>query len=157
MEVRVNISDYKTVSSPDDSLITIGLGSCIGIALYDNTKGIAGLAHIMLPFSSDFKDSSSPEKFADTCIRLLIKEMEHLGANKIRMRAKIAGGANMFAMRGETIGDKNAKAVILTLHELKIPILAQDLGGNCGRTFSIHASNGDVYVKKIGLEKKLLK
>lgn len=156
MELKVNISDYKSVSSPEDSLITIGLGSCIGIALYDSHKNIAGLAHIMLPYSKDFRDNDKPAKFADTCIPLLIEEMEYLGARRRNITAKIAGGANMFNIQGETIGEKNANAVIATLKELNIPIIAQDLGGNIGRTVSIHSINGEVYVRKIGASKVLL-
>ena len=156
MEVKVNIGDYKIVTSPLDSLITIGLGSCIGIALYDNKSRVTGLAHIMLPFSKDFKDNSNPAKFADTCIKLLVKDMEKRGANLRNIRARIAGGSNMFNMQGETIGEKNANAVKVTLKELNIPILAHDLGGNVGRTVTVSAANGDVYVRKIGSTKVLL-
>lgn len=156
MEIKVNISDYKVVSSPD-SLITIGLGSCVGIALYDSSTKIAGLAHIMLPYSSNFRDSVNKMKFADTCIPLMLDEMERKGAIRRNIVAKIAGGSNMFSMNGETIGIKNALAVEEVLNSLRIPIKAKDCGGNTGRTVRVDASTGNVFVKKIGSLEELLK
>ena len=155
MELRVGISDYKS-SNTSDKLITVGLGSCIGIAIYDSQKKVAGLAHIMLPLSTNFGDKTNLKKFADTCIPLLVKEMEKKGANRQSLIAKIAGGSNMFSMSGETIGDKNTKAVIDTLRKLNIPIKSKDVGGNVGRTMKIDAANGNVYVKKVGAAETLL-
>lgn len=156
MEIKVSISDYKVVSSPD-SLVTIGLGSCVGIALYDRRTKIAGLAHIMLPYSTHFRDTTNKKKFADTCIPLMISEMEKMGANKRNMTAKIAGGANMFSMSGETIGLKNAQAVEEVLGSLGIKIEAKDCGGNAGRTVRLDGETGNVYVRKIGSKEELLK
>lgn len=156
MEVKVNISDYKVVTSPD-SLITIGLGSCIGIALYDAVNKVAGLAHIMLPYSTSFRDTVNKNKFADTCIPIMIAEMEKKGASRKHIIAKIAGGSNMFSMAGETIGLKNLHAVIEVLNQNKISIKARDCGGNIGRTIRIEADSGNVYVRKIGSVEELLK
>lgn len=156
MEIKVNISDYKVVSSPD-SLITIGLGSCVGIALYDDVRKIAGLAHIMLPYISNFRDRDNKMKFADTCIPLVINDMEKRGANISNVIAKIAGGSNMFNMSGETIGFKNIQAVEEVLKSLGIPIKAKDCGGSFGRTVRIDAYTGNVYVRKIGYTEELLK
>lgn len=156
MEIKVNISDCKAVSSPD-SLITLGLGSCVGVALYDNINKIAGLAHIMLPNSKDFKNVSNKMKFADTCIPLLIEEMEAMGARKRNLTAKIAGGSNMFNMEGETVGARNTQAVEDVLNLLKIPIKCKECGGSIGRTIRIEAETGNVYVRKIGSVEELLK
>lgn len=156
MEIKVNISDCKAVSAPD-SLITLGLGSCIGIALYDNVSKVAGLAHIMLPYSKDFKNNTNVMKFADTCIPLLIEKMEAKGAKRRNISARIAGGANMFNMEGETIGTKNAIAVEEVLNSLRIPIKNKDCGGSTGRTIRIEAEFGNVYVRKVGSKEELLK
>lgn len=156
MEIKVNISDYKIVSSPD-SLITIGLGSCVGIALYDSKNKIAGLAHIMLPYSSNFRETVNKMKFADTCIPLMLEDMEKLGAVRRNIVARIAGGSNMFSMGGETIGIKNTQAVEEVLNSLCIPIKSKDCGGNAGRTVRIDANTGNVYVRKIGSVEELLK
>ena len=155
-EVRVGIADAAIVSAPD-TLITMGLGSCIGIALYDNVSKVAGLAHIMLPYSKDFKNNTNVMKFADTCIPLLLEKMEEKGAKRRNISARIAGGANMFKMEGETIGTKNAIAVEEVLHSLKIPIKGKDCGGSIGRTIRIEAEFGNVYVRKVGSKEELKK
>ena len=156
MEIKVNISDCKAVSSPD-SLITLGLGSCIGIALYDNINKVAGLAHIMLPYSKEFKVATNMMKYADTCIPLLVEKMEEKGAKRRNIVARIAGGANMFNMEGETVGTRNTIAVEEVLNSLKIPIKNKDCGGSIGRTIRIEAEFGNVYVRKVGSVEELLK
>lgn len=156
MELRVNISDYKVVKSPD-SLITIGLGSCIGIVVYDSDAKIMGMAHIMLPKRSDYISSSNPLKFADTCIPMMVEEMIEKGANRNRLKAKIAGGANMFKnVSMEHMGKKNLKEVEITLDKLNIPIEARDVGGYKGRTLIAEADNARIYSRTVGMEKKLL-
>ena len=156
MEIRVNISDYKVVRHPD-TLVTIGLGSCVGIVLYDKYSGIMGMAHIMLPRSTDYVNADNKMKFADTCIPLMLEDMVKMGANKDNIKAKIAGGANMFSnMSLENIGGKNSEEVIKTLNNLKIPILAKELGGSKGRTLFADPLTGDVYSRAVGMGKKLL-
>src|SRR5471030_2410992 len=94
-EIKVGIADLNLVLDPG-TIMTIGLGSCIGIALYDKTLKVAGLAHIMLPDSTQFKSNTNPMKFADLAIPMLIKKMEEQGCKKRNLTAKIAGGASMF-------------------------------------------------------------
>lgn len=152
-EVRVGIGDLN-VALPPDKLITLGLGSCVGIAIYDSINKVAGLAHIMLPYSTSFSNQSNPLKFADIAIPALVKKMEESGANKRLIKAKIAGGASMFSFPDKNpimdIGGRNATAVKEVLQSLNIPIISEDLGGNSGRTMIIDATNGKVYIKSIG-------
>ncbi|MBL4932890.1 chemotaxis protein CheD [Clostridium paridis] len=156
-DIKVGIADLNTVYSPG-KIMTIGLGSCVGIGLYDRTKGIAGLAHIMLPDSTSFKNVTNEYKFADLAIPILIEKMIVLGCSKRNLTAKIAGGASMFNFSDKSmvndIGKRNVEAVKKTLDEQKIPILASDVGGNKGRTMILFAENGLVNVKTIGQETK---
>ena len=46
--IKVGIADLKTCKSPD-GVMTLGLGSCVGIAIRDPMNKIGGLVHIMLP------------------------------------------------------------------------------------------------------------
>ncbi|WP_066507375.1 chemotaxis protein CheD [Abyssisolibacter fermentans] len=151
--VKVGMADLNVVKAPD-VLTTLGLGSCIGIALYDRKIKIAGLVHIMLPNSKEIKKNSNKAKFADTGIEVLIEEMEKLGANKRNIVAKIAGGAQMFNFNTQNsilrIGQRNAEASRLYLKKLNIPILADDTGGNFGRTIELRAEDGTLKVKTIG-------
>lgn len=153
-EVRVGIADLNVVISPD-RLITVGLGSCIGIAIYDKYSNIAGLAHIMLPDSTQFSNVTNPLKFADLAIPLLIEKMIKQGANKRHMKAKIAGGASMFNFPDKKmmtdIGARNGEAVKVALGKVNIPLIAEDIGGNKGRTMILNANNGMVQIRTVGV------
>ena len=147
--VKVGMADLKVAKNPD-SLITLGLGSCVGIAIWDPNRKIGGLAHIMLPDSKAITNNSNIPKFADTGIDELVRQMEKLGARKARMVAKIAGGATMFTFQGRNdmmqVGERNVEAVKKKLKEISIPILAEDTGKNYGRTVTFIAENGSVEV-----------
>lgn len=153
MTVTVGISDLNVVSAPD-VLVTYALGSCVGICLYDIQKRVAGLSHIMLPSSRDMSASSGQEyKFADTAIPILLQKMERMGANRSRIRAKIAGGAQMFAGVNlsilSSIGERNVIAVKRELQQLHIPLLAEDTGKTYGRTLFLSAADGSMRIKSI--------
>lgn len=158
-EIKVGIADMNTASSPD-IIMTIGLGSCIGIAMYDSHESLGGLAHIMLPDSTQFSSVKNPMKFADLAIPMLIDKLERLGADKRNLRAKIAGGASMFNFSDKSmimdIGSRNGKSVELTLKKYSIPILAEDLGGNKGRTMIFDTSDGTVKIRTVGIGIKKL-
>lgn len=152
-EVKVGIADLNLVMPPG-KIMTIGLGSCIGIALYDKSLKIAGLAHIMLPDSKQFKTVSKPLKFADLAIPILIKKMEEKGCRRSNIIAKIAGGASMFNFSDKSmvsdIGKRNAESVRRTLESESIPIIAEDTGGNKGRTMIVDSNDGCVILKIVG-------
>ena len=151
--IKVGMADLKTGKAPD-VLTTLGLGSCIGIALWDPTTRIGGLAHVMLPDSTKIRNNSNIAKFADTGIAELVRQIEAMGVPKKRLVAKIAGGARMFEVSGSTsvgnIGEKNAIASKQKLQELGIPILAEDTGLNYGRTVELNCANGDYVIKAVG-------
>lgn len=150
--IKVGMADYK-VSNYPSTLISYGLGSCVGIALYDSLNKIGGLAHIMLPDSTQARTTENPAKFADTCLPLMIDEMIKLGATKSRLTAKIAGGAQMFSFNNATpimrIGDRNIEAVKTILKKLGIRIMADDTGGNYGRTVELDLSGGVFRIKTV--------
>ncbi|MGM9934235.1 chemotaxis protein CheD [uncultured Clostridium sp.] len=152
-EVKVGIADLNLVLDPG-TIMTIGLGSCIGIALYDRNKKVAGLSHIMLPDSTQFKSASNPMKFADSAIPLLVEKMKDQGCRKQNIVAKIAGGASMFNFSDKSIisdiGKRNSDAVKKALKEIGIPIIAEDTGGDKGRTMILEASTGKVTLKIVG-------
>ncbi len=150
--IRVGMADYKVGKAPD-VIISYGLGSCIGISLYDPQSKVGGLLHIMLPDSTQSRASENPAKFADTGIPLMVDEVVKLGAARSRLVAKIAGGSQMFAFANATdimrVGARNADAVKRILKELKIPLKAEDVGGNYGRTVQIDLQTGVYKVKTI--------
>lgn len=157
--VKVGMADLKTVRHPG-GLTTLGLGSCIGVCLHDPVTKITGMAHIMLPSSKAIKNNSNEAKFADTAIVKLIAEMVSMGANKSRLVGKMAGGAQMFAFSGQNdmmkIGERNAAAVREMLKEFGIKILADDTGGNFGRSIEFYSEDGRLLIKTIGHGTKTL-
>lgn len=152
-EIKVGIAEWKAAHNPA-RLITLGLGSCVGIALYDPRSSIGGLAHIMLPDSTQFQDVSNRAKFADLAIPDLLEAMLRMGARRASIVAKLAGGAQMFSAADRrfafNIGERNVIASRKVLGDLGIPILAADTGGNYGRTMILDTTNGKVYIKTIG-------
>lgn len=151
--IKVGMADLQIAKFPD-ALTTLGLGSCIGIALYDPISKVGGLVHIMLPDSKSIKNNANLAKFADTGIVELLSQMIVAGAHRNKIVAKIAGGAKMFATTGlsdiSNIGARNADASMLKLNELKIPVLARETGENYGRTVELYCDSGEFIIKSVG-------
>ncbi len=150
--VNVGIADLK-VASNNDILRTI-LGSCVGICLYDSESKIGGLAHIMLPVRKT--EASSAKKYADTAMPLLLEDMHKLGSDSSRIVAKIVGGATMFNLSENSmmseIGKNNIIKVRHILKEKGIPIIAEDIGGDYGRTIDFYLDTGEIKIKSLGKE-----
>ena len=157
--IKVGMADLKLCKSPD-SVTTLGLGSCVGVAIRDPQTKIGGLAHVMLPDSTAIRNNVNIYKFADTGIAELVRLMEQAGAKRSRMVAKIAGGAQMFAFQNKNdlvrVGQRNVEASIAKLKELKIPILAQDTGDSYGRTVIFYPETGDYVIRAVGREEKVI-
>ncbi|HBY20231.1 MAG: chemotaxis protein CheD [Clostridiales bacterium GWE2_32_10] len=157
--VKVGMGDLNIVTNPG-MITTLGLGSCVAIVLYDNTTKIAGMAHVMLPNSKMIANNSNRAKFMDTAIIDLISIMEGAGVKKRNLVAKIAGGAQMFDFDSNddifSVGRKNIQASRDVLHELNIPIIAEDTGKNYGRTVEFYTQDGSFKIKSIGKEEKII-
>ena len=151
--IKVGMADLNVCKAPD-MITTLGLGSCIGIAVYDPVTKVGGLAHIMLPDSTQMRNNSNIAKFADTGIEELIKRVTAAGANKRRLAAKIAGGAKMFQVSGLStvgnVGERNAQASRALLKQLGTPLLAEDTGLNYGRTVELYPETGEFRIKAVG-------
>ena len=150
--IVVGMADLNASKNPG-VLTTLGLGSCVGIALYDDVNKVAGLAHAMLPDSSSFANNTNRMKFVDTCIVDLISKMRMMGAQKEYMKAKIAGGAQMFAFNSINdsmrIGDRNVESTLKVLESLEIPVVAKDTGANFGRTVELYSEDGRFVIKTV--------
>ena len=151
--IKVGMADLKLCKAPD-AVTTLGLGSCVGIAIRDPITKIGGLAHIMLPDSTQFSGAVNIPKYADTGAKELVRLIVEAGGNRQRLVAKIAGGAAMFSFQSKTdvaaVGQRNVEAVKKVLAELKIKILAEDTGLNFGRTVEFYPETGDYIIKAVG-------
>lgn len=152
-KIGVGLGEMHWSRTPNTALVCYGLGSCVGIAAYDPLKKIGAMAHVVLPDSSIMRPGDSVYKYADTCVPALLKELERLGAERQRLQIKIAGGAQVLTVAGAArmdIGNKNIQAVKGALHREGLRLMAEETGGNYGRTFSLYIDSGKVTVKAVG-------
>ena len=151
--IKIGMAELD-ICLPPDAITTLGLGSCVGVVLYDPTKKICGMVHVMLPDSTKIKNNENVAKFADTGIEELLKQLVAKGANRKSIVAKIAGGAQMFAFRSDNdmlrVGDRNVEATKEKLKQLQIPLIAEDTGKNSGRTIEFYPETGKLLVKSVG-------
>lgn len=157
--VKVGMADLNICKSPD-VITTLGLGSCIGLTLYDPVTKTGGMVHYMLPDSTQVRNNENIAKFADTGIDELLKKVVAAGASRQRLVAKIAGGAKMFETTGASaignIGARNAEAAKQILKQKGIRLIAEDTGLNYGRTVELHCETGDFYIKAVGRPVKVI-
>lgn len=156
--INVGMADLKTTKTPN-ILMTAGLGSCIGICIHDPILKVGGMAHIMLP-TANGHNAGNPAKYADSAMEILIADILRLGALKSRLRAKMAGGAQMFSFPGKPpvlkIGDRNAEAVAEGLKRIGIPLIVSDVGGSFGRTIHYDVGTGDLKIRTINHGEKVI-
>ncbi|MBM3269114.1 MAG: chemotaxis protein CheD [Candidatus Sericytochromatia bacterium] len=145
------MADWQASVEPGEIFFVPGLGSCVGLAVYDAVAGVAGLAHIMLPDSGG-DAAGRPAKFADTAVLHLVAELVTRGAARDRLVAKAAGGAQMFRSQGDflAVGARNAEAVRQALESAGIPAIGTDLGGTWGRTIRFHMGTWVLEVRSPG-------
>ncbi len=153
--VPVGIGELRAGNSPSEVLVAYGLGSCVGVCLYDPQVKAGGLAHVMLPNSAEAVSQRPLGKFADCAVPMLLEEMAKLGAETRRLICKIAGGAQMltapgFSTNGFNVGERNVEAVKAALERHRVPLLKSDTGGNRGRTLAVHLATGKIMVRTIG-------
>lgn len=149
---RVGISELKVAQSPV-VLVSYGLGSCLGIAIYDPCSMLGGLAHTLLPEPRGTSQNERPAKFVRSAVAALVEELVERGADRSSLVAKVAGGANMFEALtlscGEGVGARNIRAVRETLQQLSIPLAAEDVGGSYGRTVEFHPGSGELLIRSV--------
>lgn len=154
----VGIADMK-IGRGEGTLITYALGSCIGICLYDPLLHIGSLTHIMLPLNME-AGREKAFKYADSGVREALNQMVQLGASRPRITAKIAGGAKMFELTGNSsignIGLRNTDSVRMMLKREGIRLLAEDVGGTNARTLSFDLATGQASIRSYGHAEKIL-
>jgi len=159
--INVKIGEYYVTNNPH-ILVSLGLGSCVAIVLYDPMAKVGGLAHTALATSTGNQAKGNPGKFVDTAVDVMVKEMINLGANKKRIIAKIVGGACMFSPAGKNaspimeIGNRNVAAAKSKLEAEGISLVGEDTGGDYGRSLKFLTSSGKVAVKSIRYGEKEL-
>jgi len=148
----VRVADWA-VEAGESVIITLGLGSCVACVLHDPVSGVGGLAHVLLPSPSLARDRSNPAKFPETAIPLLLKEMEAAGANPQRIRARLVGGASMFANLASPgvalMGERNILASREALKKWRVPLSGEDTGAGYGRSVYFYLPEGRLEVRSV--------
>ena len=151
-EIIVKVADLRS-GTGNDILVTIGLGSCVGIVLYDATAHVGGLAHVLLPTPALSRQDSNPAKFPQTAVPLLLEQMGQHGASIRRISARLIGGASMFSGLGAPgtiqMGERNVVASRQALHLHGVAIVGEATGGDFGRTVRLWVADGRVEVSSV--------
>ncbi len=147
-KLRVGIAEIRIGRAPE-LLVSYGLGSCLGVMLYDRELRCGGLAHTLLPEPGNGMQVTRPGKFVSTAVHALLEELLAAGAERQRLIAKLCGGAHMFQNSSgkATIGERNLVIARDLLQELDIPLVAEDVGGSKGRSCEFRLSDGKVLVR----------
>ncbi len=152
-QIFVKVAQHG-VGRAGDALVTLGLGSCVAILLQDRAAKVGGMAHVLLPEPALARDSANPYKFATTAIPLLIDELREMGSRTGRLEARLVGGAAMFQalMVPGTLnmGERNIRAARAALRQAGIPIRAEAVGGDFGRSVRFWIAEGRTVVSSVG-------
>ncbi|KAF0995644.1 chemotaxis protein CheD [Geobacillus sp. TFV-3] len=157
--VKIGIAEMEVVIAPN-VIRTCGLGSCVGVVIYDAGKAVAGMAHVMLPHSSMARGGViNAAKYADTAVEALVQLVMAAGGRKGMLKAKLAGGAQMFSFStagGDMmrIGARNVEEVKKQLERFHIPVVAEDVGGHSGRTIEFNPQTGVLSIRTAAQETK---
>ncbi|HSA57361.1 MAG TPA: chemotaxis protein CheD [Gemmatimonadaceae bacterium] len=150
-EIVVNIADFA-VAAQRGVLSTVGLGSCVAVAIHDAAARVTALAHVLLPTASMARGAPTrPAKFADLAVPLLVREMRRLGAQG-HLTAKLVGGARMFGSllgTGINMGERNVEAIRHALAASRVRVVAEDVGGEYGRSVIIDVATFRVRVTSL--------
>lgn len=145
---------HYAVARGGGTLACLGLGSCVAVVLHDPDAQVGGLAHVVLPSSSLSRDRSNPGRFAETAVPLLIAETLRAGAARGRLSARLVGGASMFTnlipAGAVQMGQRNVNACRAALEAAAIPIAAEAVGGEIGRSVWLTVESGVVTVRSVG-------
>jgi chemotaxis protein CheD len=151
-EVVVRVADLRA-GVAHDTLMTVGLGSCVAIVLYDAQARVGGMAHILLPSPALSRNDSNPAKFPQSAVPRLIELMADRGARVQRITARLAGGASMFSALAPPgtiqMGERNLVAARQVLSSYGLPLVGEAVGGDFGRTVRLRVSDGRVEVTTV--------
>jgi chemotaxis protein CheD len=151
-ELLVRVADLN-VGGAGDTLLTVGLGSCVAIVLHDAEACVAGMAHVLLPAPALSRRQENPAKCPQTAVPALLERMAQRGAHPRRITARITGGASMFGALAPPgtvqMGERNVVASREALRTAGLPLIGEDVGSDYGRTVRVHAADGRMEISSV--------
>jgi chemotaxis protein CheD len=155
--LAVGLGELKVSADPQDVLVAYGLGSCIGIGMFDPLVRVGGLLHAILPTHPD-GGMDQAAKYVDSGIRALLDNLVRRGADRNRLFVRMAGGANMLVAPGFSqalnIGSRNTEVALSVLSNLRLRVAGQEVGGNTGRTVRFYVGDGRMTIRTIGNQER---
>ncbi|MBM3788238.1 MAG: chemotaxis protein CheD [Acidobacteria bacterium] len=149
----VGISDCRCTNDPNTDLVTYALGSCIGVAALDSQNGVGGLLHFLLPDSrqDQTRAQEQPAMYADSGIPHLIRSMEKLGAERSKIRVRLAGGARMMTESSHlAVGKRNQLAARRVLWQMGVMVEMEAVGGSASRTMGLRTGKKEFWLQSSG-------
>jgi len=150
--LMVRVADLG-VGQAHDTLVTLGLGSCVAIVLHDAEAKVGGLAHVLLPSPALARSDGKPARFPQSAVPSLLQLMTANGAQPRRITARLAGGASMFAALAPPgtvqMGERNLVASRQTLAAHGVPLVGEAVGGDFGRTVRLRVSDGRLEISTV--------
>lgn len=123
--------------------ICFGLGSCIGLFVYERLSKLSGAAHIPLATAQDSEGGQLMD--AERMVEQLIQQFKSKGSSLVALNAKLAGGSELFPT-SKPVGSKNIRTVMDLLIKNGIRVAATDLGGNISRTARFNSSTYELKI-----------
>ncbi|MBI9047931.1 MAG: chemotaxis protein CheD [Anaerolineaceae bacterium] len=156
--IAVGLGEIKISDDPNTVLVAFGLGSCVGVGIFDPVKGVGGMLHAVLPSSSSNKNQDTASKYVDSGIQMLISELEKLGLDKKRSKLYVIGGANILMANKDSapfdIGTRNVKAAKAMFEKITWTPDVIETGGHNGRTFRLYIEEGRATIRTMGEKEK---
>jgi chemotaxis protein CheD len=155
--IPVGLGEIKISHDPKVVLVAFGLGSCLGIGMYDSVVGVAGLLHAILPAPQNGSNERS-SKYVSSGVQMLLEDVVRAGAVPARLKIRMAGGAQMLVAPGFSqvlnIGPRNVEAAYLVMKSLNLKILGQEVGGTTGRTVRFYPADGRMTIRTVGNQER---
>lgn len=134
-------------------LSAVGLGSCVAVTLWDPEARIGGLAHVLLPAPPQGSAADLAARYAASAVPSLVEQLVARGAGPSRLLATLSGGAAMFAALQPPgslqVGERNTVAAREALRAAGIPVRAEWVGGDFGRSTTLDVGSGIVTVSSV--------
>jgi len=127
--------------------VTTVLGSCVAVCLWDPVRRIGGIAHYLLALWNG--EGLPTPRFGNIAILRLVERLEQRGSRPSCLQAKVFGGASIHGNPSGflSVGERNVWVAMDQLAALGIPVVAQHVGGSCGRKLVFHTRTGEVWMR----------
>lgn len=144
----VQILPGEFYATSGDEVIATVLGSCVSTCIRDARSGYGGMNHFLLPDDPKSDTRGDALRYGCFAVERLLNDVLKHGADRDDLEIKVFGGARVIASLSD-IGRSNVAFVHDYLHDERLSIVAQDVGGDCARRVRYHPRSGKVLVKQL--------